>query len=274
MKKTVKFCLIYSIGFSMILGLLVFVFAKNRIHKAELSLAIHETSRITADLRRAVENFNRVNFSKIHFVSALPIIKDPDVDLKTKAEQLFGLKDADTSLIGMNITDLKGNAYLVEGGLYNFSERPYFKNALLGKESLYGPIVNKVTNTPAIFYGSPNYDDEGKIINTFFLAVHGEALSGFCKAIISAFESDMMVIRRSTGLVIADIDLDHILTFNYYDYAATLGQPEYRDITEHIALGKTGVEVVTKKDKAMDLVSYAPIADSDWSVIVIRTYQK
>ena len=274
MKKTVKFCLVYSIVFSVVSAALFFCLAKRAEDKVSLATAIHETSRITADLQRAVENFNRVSFSKIHFVSALPIIKDPDVDLKTKAEQLFGLKDADTSLIGMNITDLKGNSYLVEGGLYNFSERPYFKNALLGKESLYGPIVNKVTNTPAIFYGSPNYDDEGKIINTFFLAVHGEALSYFCKNIISSFESDMMVIRRSTGLVIADVDLEKVLSLNYYDYVAGLGLPEFRDITEHIALGKTGIEIVDSKDKSKMIVSYAPIADSDWSVIVIRPYQK
>ena len=274
MKKTVKFCLIYSIAFTLLAAGLFFGFTKSVENKISLSTTIHETSRITADLQRVVENFNRVNFSKIRFISALPIIKDPNVDLKKKAEQLFDLRDADSTLIGMNITDLKGNSYLVEGGLYNFSERSYFKNALMGKESVFGPIMNKVTNISTIFYGAPNYDDEGNIINTFFLAVHGEALSSFCKTIVSSFESDMMVIRRSTGLIIADVNLDNVLTLNYYDYVASLGLPEFRDITEHIAMGKTGIEMVNNKDKSKMLVSYAPIADSDWSVIVIRPYQK
>lgn len=274
MKKNVKFCLIYSIAFSLVSGCVFFALAKRAENKVSLATAMHETSRITSDLQRVVENFNRVSFSKIRFISTLPVIRDPNVDLKKKAEQLFGLKDADPSLIGMNITDLQGNSWLVEGGLYNFAERPYFKDALQGKESIFGPIQNKVTNLKTIFYGAPNYDDEGNLINTFFLAVHGEALSNFCKTIISSFESDMMVIRRSTGLVIADVDLENVLTLNYYDYVAGLGNPEFHDITEHIALGKTGIEIVTNKDKSKDLVSYAPVADSDWSVIVIRPYRK
>ena len=185
---------------------------------------------------------------------------------------LFGVKNADPNLVGLNITDLKGNSYLVEGPMYNFSERAYFKNALNGKETVFGPINNKVTNIPTIFYGAPLYDDDGNLINTFFLAAHGETLSKICEQNRIGVDGKAVIIRRTTGLVIADIDEDAILKNNAYDDAADSGVKELQRITTDIAAGESGFAFIKLPDGSTVVNGYAPINGTDWSIIVRANY--
>lgn len=224
-------------------------------------------------VQNEITAYNYSNFSTIHLVSTLPIIKDPNVSIKTKGEQLFGVKDADPSLVGLNITDLQGNSYLVEGPLYNFAERPYFKNALKGEETIFGPINNKVSNVPTIFYGAPNYDKDGNLINTFFLATKGDALSKICELNTIGNKMHVSVVRRTTGVVIGDTDPKTILTNNIFDDAADSDVPALHAISEKISRGEAGFEFVKLPDGRTKINAYAPIKDAaDWTVLITAWY--
>ncbi len=238
-----------------------------------LNSAIKEqVGSLIKSIQNEVNAYNYSNFATIRIASTLPIIKDPNVSIKEKAEQLFGVKDADSNLIGLNITDLQGNSYLVEGPMYNFSERAYFKNAIQGKETIFGPIFNKVTNLPTIFYGAPLYDDEGTLINTFFLAAHGKTLTEICSHNVIGTDATTIIIRRSTGLVIADINSENILNANIFDDAADSGSKDLQDITTNIALGQSGFSIIKMPNTEKQVVGYAPIENTDWSVIVMANY--
>ncbi|WP_407426735.1 cache domain-containing protein [Treponema sp.] len=247
-------------------GLILIV---NRTFKKNLNTMIeNQILNSIHTVQNEVEAYNYSNFATIHIAATLPAIRNPDISLKEKGEQLFGVKNADPNLVGLNITDLKGNSYLVEGPMYNFSERAYFKNALLGKETVFGPIYNKVSNVPTIFYGAPLYDDEGNIINTFFLAAHGETLSKICIQNKIGNDSKAVLIRRSTGLIIADVDNEAVLKNNVFDDAAESGIKELQDLTDKIAAGEEGVSFVKVPDGSVIINGYAPISGTDWSVLV------
>mgnify|MGYP002854914937 CR=1 FL=1 len=227
---------------------------------------------VVTNVQHSVEAYNYSNFATIHIAASMPYIKDPKIPIKQKSEQLFGVKEADPNLIGLNITDLQGNSYLVEGPLYNFSERAYFKNALKGKETIFGPIYNKVTNIPTIFYGSPLYDENENLSNTFFLAARGENLSKFCNQNVIGNGGKTMIIRRSTGIVIADIESENVLKKNLYDDAAEMGIEELHDITTSIANGEKAVKIVTPKNYSGFVIGYTPISGTDWSVVAYTNY--
>ena len=250
----------------------LFIITERSSKKTLNTMIEEEVDNLIKSIQNSVEAYNYSNFATIHIAATIPIIRDPNVSIKEKAEQLFGVKNADPNLVGLNITDLKGNSYLVEGPMYNFSERAYFKNALNGKETVFGPINNKVTNIPTIFYGAPLYDDDGNLINTFFLAAHGETLSKICEQNRIGVDGKAVIIRRTTGLVIADIDEDAILKNNAYDDAADSGVKELQRITTDIAAGESGFAFIKLPDGSTVVNGYAPINGTDWSIIVRANY--
>jgi len=229
--------------------------------------------RMIHHVQESIASFNYRNFSLIHVAASLEIMRDPSVPIKTKAEQLFRIRDADKNLIGMNITDLRGNSYLVEGGIYNFSERDYFKNALKGKETIFGPIINKVSKEPTIFYGAPHYDENGNLTNTFFLAVRINYLSALCNRNSLGQVGGASIVKRATGLVIADSDehADGIMSANIYDDSEESGMEELQRVSDYITAGETGFQIFNAKEGKL-ILAYAPIQDTDWSVIIRARY--
>ena len=134
MSKNGKTTIITTVSLTFIACAVIFFIAERITKKTVRGTIEKQVSSLVLSAKNAVIAYNDSNFSTIHIAASLPIIRDPNVPIKQKAEQLFGVREADPSLIGLNITDLQGNSYLVEGPLYNFSERAYFKNALQGKE--------------------------------------------------------------------------------------------------------------------------------------------
>lgn len=236
------------------------------------SMVRQQVMGVLEGVKTEVEEYNYSNFSTIHIAESLPIIKDPTVPIKKKAELLFGVKDADPRVIGLNITDLKGNSYLVEGPLYNFSERPYFKEALKGREIVFGPIYNKVTNFITIFYGSPLYDENGKIVNTFFLATHGNVLSKICARNKIGKDGEVIIVRRSTGIVIADANEENVLKKNIFDEVADSGIKGLIELTGNIAAGESLYSTVKTPDGITFADGFMPIDGTDWSVVVRVNY--
>ena len=272
MSKNKKISIMLSVLFTGITCAFFFIMASRAAKEVLNSMIESQIENLATNVQNFVEAYNYSNFATIHIAATIPIIKDPAVSIKEKAEQLFGVKDADSNLVGLNITDLKGNSYLVEGPMYNFSERAYFKNALQGKETVFGPINNKVTNIPTIFYGAPLYDIEGNLINTFFLAAHGETLSKICEQNKIGADGHAVIIRRSTGLVIADIDSQTVLKKNIYDDAADSGVKALQEISAKVASGEKGFDFVELPDGEILVSAYAPIKGTDWSVIVKANY--
>ncbi|MBQ5999068.1 MAG: cache domain-containing protein [Treponema sp.] len=263
-KLTAVFILIFT--FVSCAGL--FVIADIGSKQIVMDMTKNHVENLLKGICNEVDAYNYSNFATIHIAATIPVIKDPDVSIKTKAEQLFGVKNADPNLVGLNITDLKGNSYLVEGPMYNFSERAYFKNALQGKETVFGPIINKVSKVPTIFYGAPHYDAEGNLINTFFLAAHGEILSKICERSVAGTESQASIVRRSTGLVIASVDPDKVLNANIFDDSADSEIKDFQKMTACIGAGESGFSFIKMPDGKLWASCYAPIEGTDWSVIV------
>ena len=267
MKK--KFFLRFSFPFIALFSCIGTAFLQENGSRRDREQMIEQRVRdLLKSVQNEVEAYNYYNFATIHFASTIPAIKNPDVSIKDKAEILFGVKDADPHLIGLNITDLQGNSYLVEGPMYNFSERAYFKNALKGRETVFGPIINKVTNVPTIFYGAPHYDTEGNLTNTFFLAAHGEHLSEICRRNAEGSSFRAIIVRRLTGLVIASEEKEDLLNRNFFDDVAESGVMEFQDISEKIAAGETGFHILKFPDGKKQAISYAPIASTDWAIVV------
>ncbi|MBR1403594.1 MAG: hypothetical protein IJ558_05405 [Treponema sp.] len=124
----------------------LFIITERSSKKTLNTMIEEEVDNLIKSVQNSVEAYNYSNFATIHIAATIPIIRDPNVSIKEKAEQLFGVKNADPNLVGLNITDLKGNSYLVEGPMYNFSERAYFKNALNGRKRICAHQRHRLVN--------------------------------------------------------------------------------------------------------------------------------
>lgn len=265
-KNAIKTCILT--GSFTVISCLTLSFITNSILKKQIEKNT-ENIILTSlqDIQDDIDAFNTSNFSIIHMMSSLPYLKDKTHTLREIDDQIFEIRKGNPSIIGLNITDLQGNSW-TDKKFLNFSERPYFKNALLGKETVYGPIVNKVSNMSTIFYGSPHYDYEGNLINTFFLASHGENLSSICEKHENLYPKlKYAIVRRSTGLIIASSDIEVVMKDNIFDDVADSSTKELSDMTMLIADGKTGYKKI-KAPEGYIVNGYAPIANTDWSVII------
>ncbi len=270
-KKAKILCIIIPICLLIICATSTLFVLNNSKRKVENEVK-NQINNILTNIESEINAFNSSHFSTLIAATTIPEIKSPELSLKEKCEIFYGIKSKDPSILGINILDLRGNSYLIEGFYENFSERPYFTEALKGKETIFGPIKNKVSYIPTIFYGAPFYNDDGDITNTVFLAAKADFLSEICAKHTENTNYHAIIMRRSTGLVIADKNPDYILKENIYDKAAETGIIELHDVMENIFEGKTSVDFLRGADKSRLVLAYAPIEQTDWAILVESRY--
>ena len=156
---------------------------------------------------------NKANFKLIDSVAHIPSIQGSEYSMFSKQDQLDSIANQDTSIIGFNLTDDQGNCRVREGGMVSFAERIYFQKAIKGEKYIFGPIMNKVTNTLTLFYASPLYDEKGEIHNTIFMPDNGGVLSEICAAVKVGEQGIAFIVDRTTGNTIGHPDLDVVLNF-------------------------------------------------------------
>ena len=196
--------------------------------KAVEVTVMDEMENVAQAVSQGVEAINREQFSTLRTLSTLGFMLDSDTGLLAKQRQLDGIKfsGAFPDLIGINITDTKGDCYVVEGGLVNFAEREYCKAGLAGKEYIQTPMINKVTGVLTMFYVMPVFDRDHNVINVVFSAAKGDIVSQACDDYKIGETGTAIVVDRSSGFVIGDANLENVLEFRsiFEKYAADQGK--------------------------------------------------
>lgn len=230
-----------------------------------------EIENIAQAVSRGVKDINDEQFSTLRTLSTLSFMQDPDTGLWDKQVQLNGIKFSGyfPDIIGINITDTKGDCYVVEGGLVNFAERAYCEAGLAGNEYIQTPMINKVTGDLTMFYVMPVFDKKHKVINVVFSAAKGDIVSKACDDYKIGKTGVAIVIDRSTGITIGDADLDHVRDFRniYKEYAASQGAKDILTVFDRLNRGDTGA-AISSLNGVEYVAGFCPIEGTTWSVFV------
>ena len=157
------------------IGLISIKSAKASLEK-EMLKTIVESVHATADGIRAS---NEKEFKMLETLAALKDIRDPEVSLLDKTHIIYDAMILDDDYIDVCILDEKGFAWINNGArMIPFSERHYFQEPFkTGQRFQTDPYINKVTNSPAVFYSVPVFDANNKIINVIFCVIDGLQIS-------------------------------------------------------------------------------------------------
>jgi methyl-accepting chemotaxis protein len=238
--------------------------------KAVEVTVLDEMENIAQAVAHGVEAINSEQFSTLRTLSTLGFMQDPGTGLMAKQRQLDGIKfsGAFPDLIGINITDTKGDCYVVEGGLVNFAERDYCKAGLAGKEYIQTPMINKVTGALTMFYVVPVFDRDHNVINVVFSAAKGDIVSQACGEYKIGDTGTAIVIDRSSGLVIGDANLENVLKFQsvFEKYAADQGAEDLLPVLDRLKSGESG-SAEYSLDGIDYIAGFCPIEGTNWSVL-------
>ena len=207
-----------------------------------------------------IQEYNEKQFTLLRNLAVMDYFRDGSRSIEAKQKMLDPVTDSNDFMIGINITDKKGTAYITTRNVYaNFSDRLYFKEAISGKEYIMPPMVNKVSNDLSMFYIVPVYDYNNKVNNTILTCAYGDILSKVCKDTIVSPNSRIMIVDRSTGLLIGDIDEENVRNF----------VPAV-NIDKHFASALDNSENVKLwgKNKNRYVTATCPVEGTTWTVLI------
>ena len=217
---------------------------------------------------------NEKQFKTLRSLASLPYIKDNSNDFLERQKNLDAIAHDDSAFIGLSITDNQGNSFKEEvNKMINFSERPYFQASIKGKEYIYGPLFNKITNALTLFYSVPVRNGNGKIENILFSATNGDILCNICKRINVGKSGYPIIVDRKTGCTIGDVEIGNVEQMQKMQDLVN-SDPSMADFAKHVNKvynGESGFAIYKYGKKAV--MSFCPIEGTTWSVIVQAPYE-
>lgn len=207
-----------------------------------------------------------------YLVDAISIndeIENPSVPMDRKIA-ILDKYTKEEEFMRIGIADLQGNLIFNDGSKVNIKERKYFQNAVNGLTTVSNPMksLNEKDNGAIIItYASPIKGQSGQNEAVLVAIDNAEEFSLMVKEIEIGDTGEACILDKNSN-VIANKDVNLVGVLNYKDYIEK--DPSlagYTPILQDIEQRKNGVKECKVKGEKM-FVTYFPIKDTDWSVVV------
>ena len=230
-----------------------------------------QLSSVATDLTNQIDSINKRHFQALHAIAKLATISDENVSLEIKQKEMLNV----FSSLGENCIDLafydeNGDALLADGRRINFATRPYFQEALAGKDFVSDPTFSTVTNSVLQHYSVPVYNENNRIIGAIVMVLTGNAILNTIEKIDMGGGMHPSVINRATASTVANAneDTDENASNGELDNSSGLGL-----VLTHIFEGKEGIEdFIDPNLNAHLIASYKKVQDTTWSVFAVAPY--
>ena len=230
-----------------------------------------QLSSVATDLTNQIDSINKRHFQSLHAIAKLATISDENVSLEIKQKEMMNV----FSSLGENCIDLafydeNGDALLADGRRINFATRPYFQEALAGKDFVSDPTFSTVTNSVLQHYSVPVYNENNRIIGAIVMVLTGNAILNTIEKIDLGGGMHPSVINRATASTVANAneDTDENASNGELDNSSGLGL-----VLTHIFEGKEGIEdFIDPNLNAHLIASYKKVQDTTWTVFAVAPY--
>ena len=249
---------------NFVIGWVSITSSKNSL-RSQLEQSLTESVHATAE---SIKASNEKEFKMLETLAAIPEIRNPDVSLLDKAHIIYGAMSLDKDYIDVAILDTDGNSWINNGErLISFAERDYYQQPMkTGNRYVTDPFINKVTNSMAVFYSVPVFDEEGSVINVIFCVIDGFKLSDLTTGHKAGDDRPSYMISLNTGLTIASENHDAVAAENLSIEAAESGNSGYRTALNRIYNGETGIAMYTM-NKETYICAFEKVPDANWVTV-------
>ncbi|MBZ9688583.1 methyl-accepting chemotaxis protein [Clostridium estertheticum] len=170
--------------------------------------------------------------------------------------------------IKMGIADKNGDVKYTVGKSVNVKERPYFQNALSGKNNVSDPLVSKADGSVVVVYAVP-IKNNNEVVGVLIATRDGNKLSDLTNQVKFGETGNAFMIRKD-GATIAHSNKDLVMKmYNPIEEAKKdVKLQSLANIEKKMVLGETGIDHF-KYDGIDKYVGYAPVKGTQWSLAVV-----
>ena len=255
----------------VICAILAIAFMSYRQSSRALTKSVHEQlTAVAKDISHQIDSINKKELSTLRVLSEMEIFKSEDLSLREKTDYLHGVADRlGSKYENVAFYDAQGDAYTSDGRLINFAKRPYFYEAIAGKDYIVDPAFSSVTNSILQYYSVPVYSKTNKAVGVIVGVINGNALYDTIKEIDLGEGMTPVVVNHSNSTVVASVEkVEDTRVFQNLDKSKGQGL-----VISNILSGKTGVEDFVDKQTGNHMIcAYETVENTDWTVCAVATY--
>ena len=192
----------------VICAILAIAFMSYRQSSRALTKSVNEQlTAVAQDISHQIDSINKKELSTLRILSEMEIFKDEDLSLREKTDYLRGVADRlGSKYENVAVYNAQGDAYTSDGRLINFAKRPYFFEAIAGKDYIADPAFSTVTNSILQYYSVPVYSKTNKAVGVIVGVINGNALYDTIKEIDLGEGMTPVVVNHSNSTVVASVE--------------------------------------------------------------------
>jgi len=214
-------------------------------------------------------------FQFLEGIARAQILHDMTVSWQEKAEYLAKEAKFNSEIKELEIIDMSGYIYKVNGKVVNVSDRTYFNEAKKGNNYFSEPYLSRTDNTLQVTLSTPVYDNNRQIVAVIATDLSGTWLSDQIDDIIVG-NSGYCYILGHTGNTIAHKNAELVKTVaNAIDLAKTnKAYVELARFMQH-AIDTDESEVgYYSYNGIKNIASFATVKSTDWTVVITAPYNE
>lgn len=256
-----------SLAIVIVAMAIVSVFSFKFSSKAIVSSTNEHLAAIVKDIAHQIESINSVHFEQLQLLALMDVFRDENISLSEKQSVLSGIGDRmGDRYNNLAFYDINGNAITDTGAVINFKTRPYFTEAIAGKNYVSDPTYSSVTKSVLQHYSVPVYSNQHKIIGALVFVLNGNSMEDVIEGIDVGGGRSPVILNNSNGSVTASMDKE----------GSEKRVEELRKtgtLIDNILAGKTGVEDYVEPLSGEHLVcAYDLIDGTSWTACAIAPY--
>ena len=222
---------------------------------------------VTNDVAGTVEDEMSKQFRLFDGIARIDFIMDESISFEEKCRRLTTLNGIGSEYENITYYSKEGDNMTKDGRIVHLSDREYIKQAAAGKKYISDPFFSSVANTMLQTYSVPVKNERGTIIGIIGANTYGDTMTKAISDINIGEGSDITVINRITGTIIASTSQ----FVKAGDNMTTGAVPEMIPLLEDLKKGgKGGASFTHEGDKKT--AAFRPVEGTDWSVLCICPY--
>lgn len=252
--------------FSMFLICLATLKISQKALKEKVEIQLTEKAKDTSEI---INGRIAAMFQFFNGVVRMPELSDPNFPYEQKFKILKREVSFNKEINDMDLIDMQGNLFLLDGKIISFAKEEWFKAASKGKNFLTEPVTSKHDRKLSIIFSTPIYDSHHQVVGVLVSNVLAEWLNALISDIVVG-ETGGCSIQGLTGTTIAFKDFELVKNqFNAIEAAKT--DQKYQSFSLFLKEAIDSPEIKTgfyKIDKEKYIASFAKVQSTGWNVMV------
>ena len=242
---------------------------QNTVHGTLDSVTNNVASTIQAEVDK--------QFRMLDAIALADFVRDEDISFYEKCVRMRNFVDVGSEYENISFYSKDGNSVTANGRVINIwdfvkgDDERTFQTAMNGGRAVTVPQFNEITKEVFQMYNVPVKNEFGSTVGVITANTYGNTMSDAISAIDIPKGSEIAVVDRNTGIVVASTIQDIVKPGDPFVQGEL--PSAFQSIIDAMLKGNSGGgEFVDPMSKIKRTSAYRPIGDTGWSVIYMCPY--